>query len=146
MRVSGATSPTGTWVLIGGGALTLAAVGMGVGFTLRSDAARHDARRQSRAIDGQANAASIADTSGACVAPEDAWSTRCAALQNNLRESTNARRVAHVSFVAAGVLGVATVTTLLILPVRRESGSMGWVHPVIGLGPGLGAVSLSGAF
>jgi hypothetical protein len=146
VRLRDATSPARTWVLIGGGVLTLAAVGMGVGYTLESDAARRDARRTSRAIDGQANLARIADTSGACVAPEARWAAQCAALESSLEESTNARRVAGVSFIAAGVFGAATVTTFLFWPRRRESVPAGRVRPVVGLGPGLGMVSVAGGF
>jgi hypothetical protein len=142
-RLPDSSSSPRVWLLVGGGALTLAAAGLGVGYSLRSDAAHREALRDSRAVDDRAK---TTDTSGACVAPPELWAAQCAALKSDLGESTNARRVAHVSFIAAGALGVATVTTFFLLPSRRESPRGASLHPAIGLGPGLGAVNLYGAF
>jgi hypothetical protein len=135
-------SATRTWILVGGGVFTLAAVGLGVGFTLDSDASRHAARRDGRAVDGLARTAGLVDTSGACVAPPSGWAAPCAALKSHLEESTSSRRVANASFITAGVLGAATVTTVLLLPVRRDQGSRPGLHAVVGAG----AVGLSGTF
>lgn len=97
---------TRTIVLLGGAGLTVLATGIGVGLTLQGAALDSDATSQRRAIEQEYGA-------GACMAGGPAART-CSSLDGLLDRRNNANAVATGSFIAAGVLGAATVATFFL--------------------------------
>jgi hypothetical protein len=102
-----------TIVLVSGAGLTTVALALGVVFTLRGSAANGDASDQKASIDAMGGP-------NACSGP-GASSPGCTHLADTLDTRNRANSVAKVSFVAAGVLGAATVVTYFLWP--RRSGT-----------------------
>ena len=121
-----AGTETRTIVLITGAGLTAVAIGFGVGFTLRGASLDDDAATQR---------AEVAETLGpAGCGTLDAAQSACIKLNDTLDQRNGANAIGQGAFIAAGVLGVATVVSFLVWP--RSS-----VAPYAGIGPaGDGAV------
>jgi hypothetical protein len=113
---------TRTVVLVSGAALTALAAGFGIGFSISGNSLDEDAIAQ-RAF--------IAQTLGvtAC-APGSAGNRACTKLNDTLDRRNRANAIAQGSFIAAGVLGAATLATFFLWP-RQSS-----VAPYASIGPG----------
>ncbi len=112
---AGGSGSGATWVLLGGGVLTAAAAGIGVGYTLRASAADgrvSDTRAAIARKEGMSGATHsyCAPPAGELVPPE------CTKLNADLDVRDRSHTTALGAFVAAGVLGVGTVVTYLVWP------------------------------
>lgn len=137
--------PPRTVVLLGGAAVTLAVVGVGVAFTLSSNAASDDAAslRDEIRSDDPAGAA----TNSECAASSLKRPPACDALREKLEDASRARNLALGSFIAAGAVGAATLGTFLLWPA---GGTESRARPPVSLsawnpGGGFGA-RVSGRF
>lgn len=99
---------TRTVVLIGGGVLALAGVGVGIGYTL-------DARAASDAASNIG--AQLGPADDACTpAPGRTTPTGCAELLRKNDQSRQSENIATAGFVAGGLLGAATVAAVFLWP------------------------------
>jgi tetratricopeptide (TPR) repeat protein len=108
---------TKTLVILGGSALSLGAMGVGVGFTLKAGAAANDADAL-RAQIAAAGDPSLAGEGAYCSPPPGERPSQCDAYSAKLDDEENARNVALASFVTGGVLAVGTVVTALLWPAQ----------------------------
>jgi len=109
-----------TWVLIGGGAATAIAAGVGTVFALRYHSLGSEAdnllaqTRMEGSPDFVAHDAQCADT--APMRP-----AACDELADTMDSRNSAGKIANASFITAGVLGVATVVTYVLWPKKSEA-------------------------
>ena len=107
-------APTGslrTYVLLGEGASTLAALGVGIGFSL--SAASADERTRSAA----SHLADLTRDSDACIeTPPGEIADACADVRQAQHEGQRARAIAQAGYIAAAVAAVATVSTWVLWP------------------------------
>ncbi|HMI84978.1 MAG TPA: PEGA domain-containing protein [Polyangiaceae bacterium] len=113
---------TRTIVLISGAGLTALAAGFGVGLTLQGASLDDDAATQRAKIAQQFGSA------GCSVA--NATQRACVQLDETLGRRNRANGIAQGAFIAAGVLGAATVVSFLLWPRSQTS-----VTPYAGIGP-----------
>ena len=133
-------SPTRTVVLASGAAVTLAALGVGIGYSI----ARAGAER--RAADARADLDAYGGTDpSACYDPnDDQIAAACAELAEANRDGIRASDRATGGFVAAGILAAATAATWYFWAPRGTATS--WA---VGGGPTAGVglrVRLTGSF
>ena len=118
-----------TPVVVAGSVLTAVAVGAGVLFTVQSNNASSDADKYGDQVD-RASAASGDDRQ--CAAPVGVRPAACGALADAVADSNAAHDRAVGSFIAAGVLGAATITTFLLWPSGKSEEASG---PIATIGP-----------
>lgn len=130
--------PLRTAVLIGEGAVTLAGLGVGIGFTVARGNASSRADSAQAAIDQKTG--KPGDPS-ACTNASPDVQTSCDALKSALSDKDNDGRIATVGFIGAGVGAAATIVTWLVWkPAAREHALAVTLQPVAGGGM-LGGVS-----
>jgi hypothetical protein len=116
---AGHTSPR-TWALIGGGAATVVAAGFGTYFTLRYFSLNSKAGQLTTQVEANGSPALVAKNeecqSGAPMRP-----TACDQLSQTLDSRVTAASLSSASWITAGVLGVATITTYLLWPTEKFS-------------------------
>jgi tetratricopeptide (TPR) repeat protein len=140
------TSPPPMTILIAGGALTLVAVGIGIGYTLDSSSAKNDADRlaEETALQGKP---SLVRENAQCNPPpgEPAAPPACAALRDSLDQSNRSHDIAVGAFVAGGVLAAGTVATYFLWPAQKQE-----KHASVRVAPwalgGVRGAELSGEF
>jgi len=115
------------WVLVGGGAATVVAAGFGTYFSLHESALRSDAKPLQTQIDQ----AAPSGTNSQCAPSVSMRPAACDMLAKNISERRSARTGATASWIAAGVLGAATVTTYLLWPTRGKESAGKQSHVVI---------------
>lgn len=121
-------------LLIAEGGLTLAALGVGVAYSLRAQAL-HGTGSELRAEVLSMTDPALVDTSSSCTSASRP--PACAALARNARGQLDARRIALGSFVSAGVFGIATVATYFLWPTsKRSTGSARLVFVPSNIGRG----------
>ncbi len=119
---------TRTIVLISGAGLTALATGFGIGLTLQGASLDDDAAAQRATVSEQFGAAG-------CSAG-NASQRACAKLNDTLERRNRANTIGQGAFIAAGVLGAATLVSFLLWPRSQSS-----VTPYASVGPtGDGAV------
>jgi len=131
-----------TVVLIGGAALALVGVGIGTAYAVKTG---NDIDKYDTAF-AQKNA--VAGTSAsACLGPDDGSprAVACRELRDSADQIDRDRAVRNASFIAAGVIGAATVATFFLwrAPQGGKSAPVA-IGPVIG--PGERGVALAGRF
>jgi hypothetical protein len=111
-----------TWALIGGGAATVVAAGLGTYFTLHYFSLRSDASQLLAQTEAEGSPALVAKHEqcqpGAPMRP-----TACDQLAHALDSRVTAANLSNASWLAAGVLGAATVTTYLLWPTNGNRGA-----------------------
>jgi hypothetical protein len=109
-----------TIALLTGGVLTLAAAGVGTAYWVKNSNAKDDAATLTKTLN--ASAEGTADTFSACHSADA--SSACSELKSKNDDMRRSADISDYSFVAAGVLGVLTVSTYLFWPTahtRSES-------------------------
>lgn len=132
------------WVLVGGGALTAVAVGIGAFYTVRANADESGANKILADLERDADPAVVANKS---VCSESPMRPReCDSVPAKLNDAKNGRNVATAAFISAGVLGLATVGALVFWPdpAKQSNAARVSVGPWID-GGGRG-FQLSGSF
>ncbi len=123
-----------TWAVVAEGSLTAVALGVGIGFGLRANSLQNDA---------QASADSLRGTSRFACSNNAA---SCTTIASSYSDRDDAARFSTIGFVAGGVLGIATLATLLLWPSSHaapKTGMLYSVSPTVGSSTGL---TLHGAF
>ncbi|MEO7038069.1 MAG: hypothetical protein ABI548_29140 [Polyangiaceae bacterium] len=115
-----AHSSARTWVLIGGGTATVVAAGLGTYFLVRGSSLASDSDRLAAQVTQQ-GAPERAGTNTEC-APDAPMrpTAACEALSRNSADRDTASTNAAISWIAAGALGAATITTYLLWPVEDD--------------------------
>lgn len=113
---------TRTVVIVSGAALTALATGFGIGFSISGESLEEDAVAQHAFIEQ-----TYGDTACAQGSPSN---RACTKLNDTLDRRNRANAIAQGSFIAAGVLGAATLATFFLWP-RQSS-----VAPYASIGPG----------
>jgi hypothetical protein len=108
-----------TIVLISGGVLTAAAIGMGIGFTLKYNAAKQEADRLTPIIASKAMPPYDSPTNY-CVPPPGVRPDECTELAQKADERQSAAYVAIGSWVAAGVFAAGTTAAYFLWPAARD--------------------------
>ena len=121
-RVERGGTETRTVVLVSGAALTALAAGFGIGFSISGESLEEEATSQRAFIEQ-----TLGET--AC-APGSPPNRACTKLNDTLDRRNRANAIAQGSFIAAGVLGAATLATFFLWP-RQSS-----VAPYASIGPG----------
>jgi hypothetical protein len=111
-----------TIVLISGAGLTVLAAGLGVGLAVQGASLNDDAETQRKQIAEQLGP-------GAC-ANGGSGNRSCAKLDDTLERRNQANTYSQGAFIAAGVLGAATVATFFLWPKSSAS-----VTPYATVGP-----------
>ncbi len=109
-------------VVVGGGVLAAAGVGLGTFFQVRRGQFADDAEEKRGQIGG----------GGAACSGSTAADARCADLQGTLDDGERARALALGGFVAGGVLAVGTVAAWLFWPETRSAQTALGLTPVVG--------------
>jgi hypothetical protein len=129
-----------TYVVVAEGALALVAAGVGIGFAVKADTLNTDAKNLMTTLK------STSPTP--CSVP----SSQCTEVASKYDDRDQAATTAKIAIVSAGVLGVATVATLLLWPKSKSgtnTGSRYWALPGAGGGAGAGStagITVGGAF
>ncbi|MEP7049162.1 MAG: hypothetical protein ABJB12_02365 [Pseudomonadota bacterium] len=109
------------WVLGGGAAATAVAAGLGVFFTLRASSLKGDSDKLQRQVSVGASP-TLPTMNAECAASNP---MRPAATCDQLRQTNDkhasATAASNVSWIAAGALGVATLSTYLLWPTNEEN-------------------------
>ncbi|HVW25531.1 MAG TPA: hypothetical protein VHC69_09180 [Polyangiaceae bacterium] len=108
-----------TWTLIGGSALTVAALGVGVAYLLDANALDDDAARL-RADTEHEGDPKLVKTQGQCTPPAGVRPAACDELRAKVDDAHSAKIVSIVGFAAAGALGVATIAAYFLWPHERS--------------------------
>jgi tetratricopeptide (TPR) repeat protein len=134
-----------TVVLVGGGVLTLTAVGVGIAYALKATSAGDEADdlRVQTELEG---APKLVLIKAQCTPPPDKRPPACSALARKVDDTDTFRNVSIVAFVAGGVFGVATLVTYFAWPAARSETR----RPKVSLSPwslgGANGVQISGQF
>jgi hypothetical protein len=99
------------WTLIVGGALTAAAVGTAVLFEVKGTSADRDVEDLRREI----------GSGGDCRAPSSQQAPLCSGLADAADARNRDDRIAMIAAIGAGVIGAATVGTVVLLQTRSSS-------------------------
>lgn len=118
-RDSGVHAPAS--VLIVGGALTLVAVGIGVGYSLDASSARSEADRLAEETARAGNPTDVA-RNAQCAPASGTPPAACAELQDNLAHANRSQDIALGSFIAGGVLAAGTLAAYFLWP-KKDAGS-----------------------
>ena len=132
------------WVVVGGGALTAVAVGVGVFYTVRANADESEANNILAKLEQDADPAVVANKSVCSESPMR--SRECDSVPAKLNDAKNGRNFATAAFISAGVMGLATVGALVFWPdpVKKSNAARVSVGPWID-GGGRG-FQVSGSF
>jgi PEGA domain len=105
-----------TIVLISGAAMSLVALGIGVGFSIDADSARDDASRLGAA----------AHLSGAGTCYSTTTTPACVALHDAVDHQNRSRDAADIALATGGLIGAATLGAWLLIPdiTRSTAGSV----------------------
>lgn len=98
------------WILVGGGAATAIAAGLGTYFTVHGSSLAD----RTSALQDEIARSSPSDDPNQCAAAMPPGA--CAALVHNLDERQSNSNARNAAWVTAGALGVATVVTYLVWP------------------------------
>jgi tetratricopeptide (TPR) repeat protein len=112
-----------TLVLIGGGALTVAAATVGTIFLVKSGAASDDAEAALAQITKEAPGPAADNM--ACLLEPDERPKACATLTEAQNDEKVFKNVAIGGFIAAGALAVGTVATYLLWPDEKAKSARG---------------------
>lgn len=129
----GARSSLKPAIVIGGAALTAVALGVGIGFGVDHASAKSDANE-------------LSDKLGNDGCSRDPNDPNCRKLSDAVDREERSGQIATIGFVAAGIFGVATLSTYLLWSEDKAHGpppaAVGLAHL-----PGAGAaIQVSGAF
>jgi hypothetical protein len=102
--------PTGTYVVVVGGALTLVGAGIGTGFMLRRASVTAEADR-------------LQDRVTSCA---DRLTPDCSALAERRQAADDARKVATVAFIGAGAVAVLSLGVWALLPTSTHRVTLGF--------------------
>jgi tetratricopeptide (TPR) repeat protein len=116
-NMSEAHSSRPAWILISGGAATVVAAGLGTYFSLHASSLASDSKQISAQIDQESTATAIG-TNSQCATNAAMRPEACDRLMQNNSQRTHTLNAATASWVASGVLGVATVVAYLVWPTR----------------------------
>jgi putative intracellular protease/amidase len=108
-----------TWFLIGGSVVTAIGLGVGIGYRIRANSLGGEVS----STDAQLDSVTATTSGQKCVSPTGDAQSLCSQLKSTLRQQDTAVNVATGSFVAAGVLGVATAATYLLWPKKKTTPS-----------------------
>jgi len=121
-------------VVIGGSVLSLAAVGVGVAFTVKSNAAAKDADTLLTQIAANSDP-DLAASNSYCSPPAPAKPpAECATYATKLEDSKNAKTVAIASYVTGGALALGTLVTALVWPDAKAE-QAGVPRPIVVASP-----------
>jgi hypothetical protein len=114
------------WPAIVGGGLTLAAVGIGVGFKLDADSAGKDADRSIDRVRAEFGG-------GVCATSGSEADHLCAVLRESRNQQANSNQVSNIAFVAAIGIAAATVgvQTFFLMSDRTQQQALK-LTPIIG--------------
>lgn len=107
-----------TWALIGGGAATVVAAGLGTYFTLRYFSLKSDASQLLAQAEAEGSPALVAKHDE-CAPGAPMRPAACDQLAQTLDSRVTAANLSTASWIAAGVLGVATITTYFVWPAEQ---------------------------
>ncbi len=125
-------------VLIGEGVVTLLGLGLGIGFTLQANKASSEADEALADINAK-------DPQRQCSSDKASVQSACAQLQDFKQQEFDARDLATIGFVTAGVGAVSLITTWLLWPAPQSSSARS-VGIRIQTGASTGSVELFGSF
>jgi hypothetical protein len=114
-----AHTPARTWVLVGGGAATVLAAGLGTYFTIRYFALKSESETTLAQVQAQGSPA-LAAKGSECLPGTPMRPTACDHLRRTVDARVTAGNVADVSLITAGALGVATLATYLLWPTAHD--------------------------
>jgi len=117
------------YLIIGESVLTVAGLGVGIGYALARGAASDRIDSAQARIEGAAP-----DNPAACDMPNSEVLSACSDLNAAVDDHDRAAFVSQIGFVTAGVGAAALLTTWLIYPSPSSSVSGVSVQPVVGLG------------
>jgi len=120
-----AHSSARVWVLVGGGAATVSAAGVGTYFSLHQSSLASDGKQLQTELDQ--DSPTLAASNSECAPMASMRPAACDKLAQNLSARTSASNAATVSWVAAGALGAATIVTYLLWPAQNDAPSQGKV-------------------
>lgn len=121
-------------VVIGGSVLSLAAVGVGVVFTVKSNSAANEADTLLAQI-AEASDPGLAASNSYCSPPAPAQRpAQCATYSSKLEDSKSAKSVAIASYITGGALAVGTLATALLWPAAKAD-QAGIPRPIVGASP-----------
>ncbi|MEZ4373788.1 MAG: hypothetical protein R3B07_23405 [Polyangiaceae bacterium] len=107
-------------VLIAEGVVTLAGLGLGIGFTLQANKASEEADQALADINQK-------DPERQCSSDSASVQSACAQLADFKQQEFDAKDIATVGFVTAGVGAAALITTWLLWP-EADSGDQATIH------------------
>jgi hypothetical protein len=113
-----------TVVLITGAALTAAAAGVGLAFTLQANGKENDVKALQTQLAGSEDP-NLTGTSSQCRPPSGEPPKACTDLREALDAMDTARHRATGSFIAAGAFGVATIATYFLWPTEEKKAERG---------------------
>lgn len=126
-------------VLLGEGVILLAGLGIGIGFTLQANQASKEAEEALADINAK-------DPERQCSSDLSSVQSACSQLEDFKDQEFEARDIATVGFVTAGVGAVALIATWLFWPdakpEARAPAVRVWAHSV----PGNSAIGITGSF
>lgn len=111
-----------TWTLIGGSALTVAALGVGVAYLLHANALDDEAARL-RAETEHEGDPKLLETNSQCTPPAGVRPAACDELGTTASDANSAKIVSIVGFASAGVFGAATIATYFLWPEESSQPS-----------------------
>jgi hypothetical protein len=113
-----------TWTLVGGGAVTAAAVAVGIAYLVDANALDNDAARLRAATETEGDP-TLVKTRAQCTPPAGMRPPACDELKAKVNDSDSARIISTVGFVSAGVFAAATIGTYFLWPHDRPRASQG---------------------
>jgi hypothetical protein len=129
-------APTQMYVLVGEGAIVLAGLAVGIGFTLQAASEDERASNDRASLPG----GTPEEKSNACLAPVRSLAA-CADLAGAIDDAHRARVIARVGFIGAGIGAAAFAGTLILWPsAGRQAAIRPWVAP------GATGLSVAGRF
>ena len=141
MKRESAGDQTRTVLLFSGGLLTAAALGVGIGFTLKANHLRDEAAGLLQEVEAEGDPG-LAKVYGVCGPNATQPPTACGTLNATVTERDHARNTATVAFVAGGVIAVGTAAYYLLSAPRKEATKSAGMQIVPWLGEGLRGLGL----
>lgn len=136
-----------TWTVIGGSALTAAALGVGIGYMLDANALDDDAA-QLRAKTETGVDPKLVKDQAQCTLPSGVRPAACDELRAKVNDANSARIVSIVGFASAGAFAAATVVTYFLWPSehRETSSTAGLSVSPLSVGRGGTGLQIFGRF
>lgn len=135
MKRESGGNQTRTVVLFSGGLLTAAALGVGIGFTLKANDLGDQADRLRQEVEAEGDP-NLAQIHGVCGPSAMQPPAACGTLRATVTEGDHARNTATVAFVAGGVIAVGTVAYYLLSAPHKETANSAGMQLVPWLGEG----------